>query len=42
MITTSPVSKMIANLFFGFKPPSYPVKMFTNKEEAVSWIKQYL
>jgi hypothetical protein len=42
MITTSPVSKMIANLFFGFKPPSYPIKMFTNKEEAVSWIKQYL
>lgn len=42
IVTTSPVSKMIANLFFGFKPPPYPMKMFTNKDEAVTWIKQYL
>jgi hypothetical protein len=42
IVTTSPVSKMIANLFFGFKPPGYPVKMFTDKDEAVKWIKQYL
>ncbi|MGZ4042766.1 MAG: DUF7793 family protein, partial [Bacteroidia bacterium] len=24
LVTTSPVSKMIANLFFGLKPPPYP------------------
>lgn len=42
IVTTSPVSRMIANLFFGFKPPPYPVKMFGNKDEAVAWIKQYL
>lgn len=42
IVTTSPVSKMIANLFFGLKPPPYPVKMFSNEKEAKEWIKQYL
>ncbi|MCE3260355.1 MAG: hypothetical protein K0S12_1996 [Bacteroidetes bacterium] len=41
IITTSPVSKMIANLFFGLRPSSYPVKMFTDEKEARKWILQY-
>ncbi len=42
LITSSHITRMIANLFFGFKPPSYPVKMFSNEREATNWIKQYL
>jgi len=42
IIITSPVSKMIANLFFGLKPPKYPAKMFTSVEDAREWVKQYL
>lgn len=42
IITTSPLSRMIANLFFGLKPSAYPVKMFTDVGEAKAWIKQYL
>lgn len=42
IISVSPLSRMVANLFFGFKPPAYPVKFFSNKEEAKDWIKQYL
>ncbi|MCE3226092.1 MAG: hypothetical protein K0S32_643 [Bacteroidetes bacterium] len=42
IITTSAVSKMIANLFFGLKPPPYPAKMFSNEKDAKEWIKQYL
>lgn len=42
IISTSPLSRMVANLFFGFKPPAYPVKFFSDKEEAKAWIKQYL
>lgn len=42
LITTSPVTKMVANLFFGFKPPPYHVKMFLNETDATNWIKQYL
>jgi hypothetical protein len=41
IVTTSPVSRMIANLFFGLKPPSYPTKMFSTFEEAKEWIMQY-
>jgi hypothetical protein len=42
MITPSPVTRMIVNLFFGFKPPSYPIKIFSNEKDATSWIKQFL
>jgi hypothetical protein len=42
MISTSALGKMIANLFFGLKPPPYPTKMFSNEKEAKEWLKQYL
>lgn len=42
IISTSPLSRMIANLFFGLKPPKYPVKFFSNQTDAKTWIKQYL
>jgi hypothetical protein len=42
IITISPVTRMIANLFFALKPPTYPAKMFTNEKEAKEWIRQYI
>lgn len=42
IISTSPFSRMVANLFFGLKPPTYPVKFFGNQEDARKWIQQYL
>jgi hypothetical protein len=42
VISTSPLSRMIANLFFGLKPPPYPVKFFSNEKEAKDWIQQYV
>lgn len=42
IITTSPLSRMVANLFFGLKPPPYPVKFFKDEKEAAEWVKQYL
>jgi hypothetical protein len=42
IITTSPFTKMLANLFFGFKPPPYPTKMFLHEKDATNWIKQYV
>jgi len=41
MVTTSPLGRMVANLFFGLKPPTYPVKMFSNLPDAEEWIRQY-
>jgi hypothetical protein len=42
MVSESPLGRMVANLFFGLKPPSYPVKMFSNVKDAEEWIKQYI
>jgi hypothetical protein len=42
IVTSSPVSRMMANLFFSFKPPQYPMKMFANEKDAAEWIRQYL
>ena len=42
VITTSALSRMIINLFFGFRPPDYPVKMFRNEQDAKEWIRNYL
>jgi hypothetical protein len=42
LISTSPLGKMVANLFFNLKPPPYPTKMFTNETEARQWLTQYL
>jgi hypothetical protein len=42
LVSNSPLGKMVANLFFGLKPPSYPTKMFTDETAAREWLKQYL
>jgi hypothetical protein len=42
LISRSALGKMVANLFFGLKPPPYPAKMFTNEQDAREWLKQYL
>lgn len=42
IVSTSPLSRMLANLYFGFKPPQFPVKFFENETDAKEWIKQYL
>lgn len=42
IIYTSPMGRMMANLFFGLMPASYPVKFFSNEKEAREWIRQYL
>lgn len=42
LITSSPITRMVANLFFGFKPPPYHVKMFSNEADATRWIRQYI
>ncbi len=40
-IITTPLSKMIANLFIGIRKPPIPMKMFTDKFKAVEWLNQF-
>lgn len=42
MLSRSPLSRMIANLFFSLKPPSYPMKMFKSETDAKQWLKKFL
>ena len=42
LITNSPLSRMVANIFLNLKKLPFPVKMFTSEEEARNWIAKYL
>ena len=42
MVSKSPLGKMLANLFFRVKKQPYPVRMFNDETEAVTWLKNYL
>jgi hypothetical protein len=39
ILTPSALSRMVVNLFFLFKPPSFPTKMFQNVSEAKQWLQ---
>ena len=42
LITNSPLSKMIANIFLGLKKPPYPTRVFTNEKDTREWIARFL
>ena len=42
IITNSPLSNLLANMYLMLTKPPYPTKMFTNEKEAKAWLKQYL
>jgi hypothetical protein len=42
VVSSSPLGRMMANLFFSFKPPKYPMKLFSSEKEARAWVRQYL
>jgi hypothetical protein len=42
VITNSTMSKMMADLFLLVYKPTFPIKLFTNQEEATRWIKDFL
>jgi hypothetical protein len=42
ILTPSAVSRMVANLFFLFKPAQYPMKMFVSVSDAKMWLQDCL
>ncbi|MBI3510630.1 MAG: hypothetical protein HY064_08195 [Bacteroidetes bacterium] len=42
IITNSPISSMLANLYLGLKKPPFPAKLFTDENKARQWLRQYL
>ena len=41
MVGTKTFARMVVNIYFGLKPPTYPVKMFATEEEARKWLRKY-
>jgi predicted S18 family serine protease len=42
MISKGGLAQFIMNLLFKFKPPTIPMKTFSDDKEAVDWLKQFL
>lgn len=40
LVVTSPLSKLIGNFFLGLNKPIKPTRLFTNKEEALKWLRE--
>ena len=40
LIVSSPISKIIGNFFLGLNKPLKPTRLFTNKEDALNWLKE--
>lgn len=41
LISDSSMGKIIGNFFIKLNTPPYPTQIFSNKEKAVKWLKQY-
>jgi len=42
LVVNSVLGRMASNLFFRINKQDYPVKVFTDVEEARTWLRQYL
>lgn len=41
LLIKSPASRIIGNFFLGMNRSTVPVRLFTNEEKAVLWLKQF-
>lgn len=42
MLIKSPGSRIIGNFFLGLNKPTVPTKLFTDKDKAIAWLKQFV
>ena len=42
LIISSPLSRVMGNFFIRITRPPYPTKLFTDKERALEWLKQFV
>lgn len=41
LLVSSPVSRVIANLFIGLNKPATPIRLFTAEDDAIEWLKSF-
>jgi hypothetical protein len=42
VMVDSPMSKIIGNIYLGLNKPTTPTRLFTDKNEAVEFLKQFV
>ena len=42
LIIGSPLSRLLGNFMIGLNKTVFPTKLFTNKKEAIKWLKTFL
>ncbi len=42
VMTNNPVSRLLTNTYVKIFKPNYPVKIFSDEEKAVLWLKEFL
>jgi hypothetical protein len=38
----SPVTRTLGNIWFGINKPIFPARLFTSKDEALEWLRNFL
>jgi len=38
----SPISQVIGSFFIGLNRPPFPIKLFSDRDEAIAWLKGFL
>lgn len=41
LLVTSPVSRLIGNFFIHLSKPVFPVRLFTDEDECISWLEGF-
>jgi len=41
MLVSSPMQRMLGNIFFRINKPPYPSRMFSNEEDAIHWLQGF-
>jgi len=42
VVMSNPVTKMMANFFMKFNQPEYPIRFFTDQNEAKEWLERFV
>ena len=42
LLITNPVNRIIGNFYMGLNKTVFPFRLFTHKDKAIGWLKEYL
>ena len=42
LVISNPVSRVIGNFYMGINKTVFPFRLFTNREDAINWLKSFI